>query len=877
MANTNPNNFDATFLLKGLSRFFALVNKNDREVLSTIFEQLFRSLDDVHHELQQVNNAKSFIDIEPYLQRDWLLRDLTKATHIGTPHGHFDLEFVAAGGETSFVIGRPVDPGSNTIFFINGVETPAGTGWAFDISDPLNPTIELANPAFAGDVYRLYAADVASIAVTTANGVQTVFPFPGAIEVDLVKIYHGNVELTGDNIVIRTREVLFLGGLSSGDIVQFRRGSQLHNVTAAAGQTRVSCPFDIDDSTIIRLGGINIRDGWVITDTAITFKTPPRSGVQIRIQAPRVSPHDHAVHTETSVLGQTVITTPTDLGLDPPGFVYDNERPILLVINGAVIDTALYTFTGADEITMAVPLLGGESIQVHYHSDMDYPHSHPTYQETTVEELPATEGIDLTFVESDRPAFVIVNGNILYEGLGVGSFQFQGSKIRFGRPLPAGSRIFIRAEKYQWKYVLGAPDWDRTIVWVSAIQNGIDLPTVTLAPNTDFTIYDGKLYLNQVFENGWIKDARLDLETPYNNFGHLIDFRMPNGPAYVDLLRALWAAFVGGPRHYVMENFGRIMLGSPAAQYPGAVQAISTSGSTHTVDILGDDGVVRRFTVNNMPLAVTVTQRVDRFTALGGGLNVIDHVNEPDWYQRFPLFLYAIERFGTTFQASALLDKGVRSTYRVSAIADYDGVTHSIVVTPTAFDWRLVEDLNGQECRATIFQGASRFDTRLVPQARNSNGVPAVEDLGWGYRISFDPSFPFAVAPAPATITTVEFEFERARRFDQDFVFDEYIREHIDPIAEQIYSILRANLFAVELTAEVQSTQERLSLLFTLLDRVRAAETQYIVLGELPALADTVGIDGTDATPSDAAANFAQIPAFLAYGVSAFSIGYYGP
>jgi len=869
---TNPNNFDPTFLLRGLSVVLATLTKSDREVLSTIYEQLFRGLDDAYHELNQVNKSKNFLDVEPFTQRDWLLRDLTKAVFIGTPHGHFDAEFVAVGGENAFTIGRPVDPGPSTLLFYNGVELPQGQGWSFDMSDPLNPTIVLASAALAGDVIRLYATDVDTVADYTANGVQTVFAFPSQVGTNQVSIYHNNVELLR-GIEVRTREVLFGGGLSSGDVVQFRRGALVHNVVAAAGQVRVSCPFDIDTATTIRLGGINVRDGWVVSDSDVTFKTAPRTGVVIRIRAPKISPHDHYVHKEVSTLGQTVIQTPTDLGLGA-GLAYDVDRPILVVINGAVLDTSLYTFTAADEITMTVPLLADEVIQVYYHGATDYSHAHPDHAEVLVEDLPARTGIDFTFLDTDRPALVMVNGLLLYEGSGPGAYQIAGGRILFGRALPAGTRILIRAEKYQWLWRLDPPEWDPALVWVSSIQDGIDYPTVVLSPNTDFLIHEGKLYLSRVFASAWLKDVRIDLQTPYNNFGYLIDFRMTaNGPVYVDLLKALWAAYVGGPRHYVMQNFGRIMLGAPAAQFPGVVQAVSGEN----VDILGDDGVLRRFTVTGMPVAVIPQQRVDRFTALGGGFNVIDHVTEPDWYTRFPQFLYAVERFGATFETAALMDKGIRSTYKISAIADYDAVTHSIVVTPTAFDYRLVADLNDQECRATIFQGANRFDTRLVPLARNINNVVAVEDLGWGYRLNFDPAFPFLAPPAPATITTVELEFERQRRLDNDFVFDAYIKEHIDPIARQVYSVLRSNLFAVEISEDVRVKQERMELLFTLLERVRAVETNYIVLGSLPALADSVQIDATDESPADDPARFVQIPAYLVMGVSAFGIGYYGP
>lgn len=870
----NPNNFDPVFLLRGLSSVLSAMDKRDRAVLSTIYEQLFRSLDDLHHELRQVDQSKSFLDVEPYLQRDWLLRDLTKARFIGTPHGHFDVEFTAVGGETSLAVGRPVDPGPATLLFYNGIQVPQGQGWTFDVTDPVAPLIVFTNALMAGDVVRLYAVDVDSVVDYTADGLQVEFVFPQQIDTGLVRIYHNNIELVS-GISIRTREVLFTGGLSSGDVVQFRRGSLVHNVTAAAGQVRVECPFDLTEAAVIRLGGIDIRDGWVLRGDRIIFKSAPRAGVRIRIRAPKVSPHDHYTHTEVAVTGQTTIQTPTPLGL-ASGLSYDADRPILVMVNGVLLDTGLYTFTGPDEISLSVPLLAGDRVIVHYHGGDPYPHAHPDYTDVLVNELPAGTGVRVGFLDADRPAMVFVNGVLLFEGSGAGAYQvFGGNTIRFGQTLPANTRILVRAQKYQWSWRLDTPEWDPAIVWVSSIQNGIDLPTRVLAPNRDYLIHDGKLYLSEVFADGWLKDVRIDLQTPYNNFGYLIDFRPTGIPAdtYTDLLKAVWAAYVGGPRHHVMENFGRIMLGSPIARVPGVVIAVGSN----TVDIRGDDNVVRRFTLT-MPPAVTVNQRVDRFTALGAGLRILDDVSEPDWYRRFPQFLYALERFSPSgFAAAALLEKGIRSTYRVSAIADYDVSTHSIVVTGTAFDRTLIEDLNQQECRATIFQGTDRFDTRLVPKARNINNVTAIEDLGWGFRVSFDPAYPFLTPPAPATTTTVEFEFERQRRLDRDMVLDAYIAEHLEPIAEHLYRVMRAHLFAVELPTGYTVSQDRLSLLVELLERVRAAETNYVVLGELPALAEDVDVDIEEDSPSDTSGNFAQIPAYLVMGVSAYGIGYYGP
>lgn len=878
----NPNNFDATPFSRALTTFFGMLGRQDRQVLFTFWEQLTRALDDTHHELRQINEAKNFLTVGPYLQRDWLKRDLTNAEFIGTPHGHFDSEFTAAGGELTFAIGRPLDPGLQTKVFINGVETAAGSGWVWDLTNPLNPLLTLSAPALAGQVYRVYAADVLAIAITVANGIQTVFAFSQSIDPTGVQIYHDNVELTR-GIVIRSNEVLFMGGLTGGQVVQFRKGAELFNVVAAAGQVRVRCPFTLDAATIIRLNGINIRDGWVVTDTGVSFKTAPRTGVTIRIQAPRVDPHEHRVHQETSTLGQTVVDVPADtpfaLG---PAFAYDADYPVLVFLNGILLDQSFYTFTGAAQLTLAVPLPADIQVLVYWHDRTDFSHAHPPYEQVLTEDLPAGTGVDLVFLDADKPALVLVNGVALPEGLGLNAWQYVGGVIRFGQTLLAGTRITLVAEKFQWRY-RWTPElgFDSEIRWMDSIQDGIDLPVTVLLPQQDFLIFEQTLYLNQLVEPAWFKNVLLDIQTPYNNFGYLLDFQQATSAEYLDLLRALWAAQLGGDQIGTLREFGRIMLGAPPAQYPGVVTAVapaSVSGYAQawTVDVLGDDGVTRRFTLLDMPPAVSVGQRVERFTALGAALTVVDAVSDPAWNRALPLWIYGIERFGNLFNVAALWDKGLRSTYRVSAIADYDAVDHSIVVTLTALDFRLLEDLNGQFCRVTLFQGAARFDSRIDPVAVFR--VPAVENLGWGYRVRLDRAYTFAVPPAPIGIggpIFVEFEFERQRRFDLDFILDEYIEEHIAPIDAQLFALFRFNLFVLQLTLPRGPSPERAQRLIQLAERIRAVETQYLILGEMRAEQDAVPLGVTETAP-DTPANFFQTTvAFLVNDLTAFDLAYH--
>jgi len=850
--------YDPQPMFNALTSLIGKLPQSDRDVLASIYEHLQRALTDLYHEKDQINASKSFISMPTYLQRDWLLRNLMTSEFIGTPHGHFDsTEFVAVGGETTIAIGRPLDP-SASYLWIDGVEVPQGQNWSFDMADPLNPSIDLQTPAMPGQVFRIYGADTKAIAVFAGDGVTRQFSFPSMVRAEGIKVFHDNVDLIS-GIVIRRREVLFMGGLTSGQIVRFIDGTNTHNVVAASGQVRVTSPFDITDSTIIRLHGINIRDPFRLDDDQVTFKTAPRVGVTIRIEGPKIFPHDHAVYSEAAVLAQTVFNTPEPM-IDG---VYDADRPVFVYINGVLASTTLYTFTADNQITFVAGFLGGEIITIFYHTPVEFSHAHPVFSETLVMDLPANTGLNLNFLEQNRPALVMVDGLVYREGTGLQAFQVKGANILFGDPLPAGSRILIIGEKFQWRWVFS--DFDAEIISVAKIQNGINEPTDVLLPGVDFLIFEGKLYLDRLVSPAWFYDVQLDLQTPFNNFGFLIDFE-PGGPTtqeYVDLLKSLWAAIVGGSTHWVMENFGRVMIGSPVARFPGVVKKVESTPESTVIDIEGDDDVVRRFTLKGFPPAVSPGDRVNRFTALGGGLNVIDSMVEPNWYARFGLFLYAVEHLSPQFEVAALWDKGLRTDYLTSAVADYDPVTHSIQITKSAFDFKWFEDINNSQGRATLFYPAGRFDTL----------VDRVEELPGVFQVFFDPAFP--IAP-PAGIPQIEFEFARARRFDLDFVFDEYLNEHLDPVAEQVFRLLEANLFLVEIEEGIQVGQSRLNLLNRLLQRVKAAETNYIILGKLPSLTDQSNWDIVETDPTDPA-NFVQIPAYLVTGLGAYGINYTGP
>lgn len=127
-------------------------------------------------------------------------------------------------------------------------------------------------------------------------------------------------------------------------------------------------------------------------------------------------------------------------------------------------------------------------------------------------------------------------------------------------------------------------------------------------------------------ERYWAKRTQINEESPWNNFGFLMDIYEKNSRAYLRIVQGLWYAFWTGPRPENLRRALYLLFGLPVALEDATVTAVSSIEIVTTTD----DGINRPFPVpTGLTPIVVVGQRVDRFQPLVDGILVFDKINSP--------------------------------------------------------------------------------------------------------------------------------------------------------------------------------------------------------------------------------------------------------
>lgn len=180
----------------------------------------------------------------------------------------------------------------------------------------------------------------------------------------------------------------------------------------------------------------------------------------------------------------------------------------------------------------------------------------------------------------------------------------------------------------------------KDIASIPYLQDLVDDPKLFFVEGADYVVRDGILAIRSAFrlsELGpsdirerqvWAENVKLDKETPYRNFGVLIDFYRSNSEAYKLALQGLWYTFWTGS---TPGNLGRglqILLGLPFARATGTVSRLSTELAV--IDITDSRGSIITYTIpSGLDPRVELGQEVARFEALTTGVQIIDRNNEP--------------------------------------------------------------------------------------------------------------------------------------------------------------------------------------------------------------------------------------------------------
>ena len=189
---------------------------------------------------------------------------------------------------------------------------------------------------------------------------------------------------------------------------------------------------------------------------------------------------------------------------------------------------------------------------------------------------------------------------------------------------------------------------DKAMVHIPSFQDKIhdELVTLTLNENTDYLIEFGSGIIS--FDvvppaTMWAKDNLVNYETPYNNFGYLLDIYDKNTPSFLKAVRGLWFAFWTGPRPENIRRSLYLLFGLPAASKPGTVTEVTLT----TISLAYTDGTTETFTIPSELVAlVAVGDTVTRFQPLVSGITLQDKINAPGFVER-EVGRYGIQYFLT--------------------------------------------------------------------------------------------------------------------------------------------------------------------------------------------------------------------------------------
>lgn len=181
---------------------------------------------------------------------------------------------------------------------------------------------------------------------------------------------------------------------------------------------------------------------------------------------------------------------------------------------------------------------------------------------------------------------------------------------------------------------------DSRIVSIPVLQDLIDDPASVLLENVDYRVSGGVLSVRSAFlksqigpvekreRQAWAETTKINLETPYRNFGVLIDFFRENSEDYKLALQGLWYAFWTGSTPNNLQRGMHILLGLPFAKKAGTVTRVDTVAAV--VAITDSRGQVLSYSIpDGLDPTVAVGDEVDRFESLTTGVQIIDRNNEP--------------------------------------------------------------------------------------------------------------------------------------------------------------------------------------------------------------------------------------------------------
>jgi hypothetical protein len=177
---------------------------------------------------------------------------------------------------------------------------------------------------------------------------------------------------------------------------------------------------------------------------------------------------------------------------------------------------------------------------------------------------------------------------------------------------------------------------DKTITAIPQLQDAVtpENISVNLQAGVDYDIEFNSGVISFAKEPPalmWAPDTFVNNETPYNNYGCLLDIYDNNTASYLKAVKGLWYAFWTGPRPENIKRSLYLLFGLPTASANGAVTGLNETSITLTYD----DQSTETFAIpDDLTSIVGFGQRVTRFEPLVSGIRVFDKVNYPGFVNK---------------------------------------------------------------------------------------------------------------------------------------------------------------------------------------------------------------------------------------------------
>jgi len=178
------------------------------------------------------------------------------------------------------------------------------------------------------------------------------------------------------------------------------------------------------------------------------------------------------------------------------------------------------------------------------------------------------------------------------------------------------------------------------IASIPSLQEKVDNPETFLVEGADYRVSGGFLSVRTAFplsdlgpedlreRQVWATTTKVDRETPYRNFGVLIDFYRTNSEAYKLALQGLWYTFWTGSTPGNLQRGLHILLGLPFAKFAGTISRVDAD--LGEIDITEARGRVITYQIpDGLTAVVARDDEVSRFDSLTTGVSIVDRNSQP--------------------------------------------------------------------------------------------------------------------------------------------------------------------------------------------------------------------------------------------------------